>query len=181
MALCASQLADEDEPVLTVPDETLVSLAERLQRLCLERHETVATAESCTGGLIAGAITAVPGSSGYFLGGLVTYADAAKVQLLGIPDATLSAHGAVSAQVARAMATGAMERLGASIAVSSTGVAGPDGGSAAKPVGLVYLGLACEGDADVRRLMLAGDRAAIRDAATAAALEWLIERATRTG
>ena len=178
MALRATQPTDEDEPVLTVPDETLVSLAERLQRLCLERHETVATAESCTGGLIAGAITAVPGSSGYFLGGFVTYADAAKIELLGIPEATIDAHGAVSAQVARAMATGALERLGASIAVSSTGVAGPDGGSPAKPVGLVYLGLAWEGEADVRRLMLAGDRAAIRDAATAAALEWLIERAT---
>jgi PncC family amidohydrolase len=177
MALRATQPADEDEPVLTVPDESLVSLAERLQHLCLERHETVATAESCTGGLIAGAITAVPGSSGFFLGGLVTYADAAKVQLLGIPAATISAHGAVSAQVARAMATGALERLGASMAVSSTGVAGPDGGSAAKPVGLVYLGLAWDGDADVRRLMLEGDRAAIREAATAAALEWLIERA----
>jgi PncC family amidohydrolase len=176
VALRPAQPAGEDEPVLTVPDETLVSLAERLQRLCLERHETVATAESCTGGLIAAAITAVPGSSGYFLGGLVTYADAAKVQLLGIPEATIDAHGAVSAQVARAMASGAAERLGASLAISTTGVAGPDGGSAAKPVGLVYLGLAWPGDADVRRLMLSGGRAAIRDAATRAALEWLIER-----
>ncbi|MEA2546812.1 MAG: nicotinamide-nucleotide amidase [Chloroflexota bacterium] len=181
MALRAAQPADEDEPVLIVPDETLVSLAEQLQRLCIERHQTVATAESCTGGLVAGAITAVPGSSGYFLGGFVTYADAAKVQLLGIPEPAISAHGAVSAQVARAMATGALERLGASMAVSSTGVAGPDGGSAAKPVGLVYLGLAWDGDADVRRLTLEGDRAAIREAATAAALEWLIERATRAG
>jgi len=181
VAVRATQSADEDEPVLTVPDETLVSLAERLQRLCLERHATVATAESCTGGLIAAAMTAVPGSSGYFLGGLVTYADAAKVQVLGIPEATIDAHGAVSAQVARAMASGAVERLGATLAVSTTGIAGPDGGSAAKPVGLVYLGLAWEGDADVRRLMLAGDRAAIRDAATAAALEWLIERASGAG
>lgn len=176
MALRATCSAGEDDPVLTVADEALVMLAERLQRLCLERHETVATAESCTGGLITEAITAVPGSSGYFLGGLVTYADAAKVTLLGIPEATISAHGAVSAQVARAMAGGALERLGASLAVSSTGIAGPDGGSAAKPVGLVYLGLAWVGDADVRRLMLAGDRAAIRAAATAAALEWLIEQ-----
>jgi PncC family amidohydrolase len=159
-----------------VPDETLVSLAERLQRLCLEQRETVATAESCTGGLIAETITAVPGSSGYFLGGLVTYADGAKVQLLGIPGATIAAHGAVSAQVARALAAGALERLGSSLAVSTTGVAGPDGGSAAKPVGLVYLGLAWAGDAEVRRLMLSGDRAAIREAATSAALEWLIER-----
>jgi PncC family amidohydrolase len=77
------------------------------------------------------------------------------------------------------MASGALERLGASIAVSSTGVAGPDGGSAAKPVGLVYLGLAWDGDADVRRLMLDGDRTEIRDAATTAALEWLIERVGR--
>jgi PncC family amidohydrolase len=158
-----------------VPDETLVSLAERLQRLCLERHETVATAESCTGGLIAAAITAVPGSSAYFLGGVVTYADSAKVELLGIPEATIGAHGAVSAQVALAMAIGARERLGASLAVSVTGVAGPDGGSPAKPVGLVYVGLASADGADVRRLMLSGDRTAIREAAAGAALEWLVE------
>jgi PncC family amidohydrolase len=158
-----------------VPDETLVSLAERLQRLCLERHETVATAESCTGGLIAAAITAVPGSSAYFLGGVVTYADSAKVELLGIPEATIGAHGAVSAQVALAMTIGARERLGASLAVSVTGVAGPDGGSPAKPVGLVYVGLASADGADVRRLMLSGDRTAIREAAAGAALEWLVE------
>ncbi len=157
-------------------DEVLVSLAERLQRLCLEHTETVVTAESCTGGLIATAITAVPGSSGYFLGGLVTYADAAKVDVLGVSGEMMRAHGAVSAQVARAMASGARERLGASLAISTTGVAGPDGGSAAKPVGLVYLGLAATGEADVRRLLLSGDRAAIREAAAAAALEWLIEQ-----
>lgn len=175
MALRATQPADEDEPVLSVPDEALVSLAERLQQLCLERHETVATAESCTGGLITAAITAVPGSSGYFLGGLVTYADIAKVDVLGVTGEMLRAHGAVSAQVARAMASGARERLGASLAISTTGVAGPDGGSPAKPVGLVYLGLAANGDGEVRRLLLPGDRAAIREAATAAALGWLIE------
>lgn len=175
MAVLATQPTDQDEPVLSVSDEALVSLAERLQRLCLERHETVTTAESCTGGLIATAITAVPGSSGYFLGGLVTYADAAKVDVLGVPREMLSAHGAVSAQVARAMAGGARERFGASLAISTTGVAGPDGGSAAKPVGLVYLGLAAPGEADVRRLLLSGDRSAIRNAAAAAALEWLIE------
>jgi len=163
-----------------MPDETLVSLAERLQRLSLDRQETVATAESCTGGLVAAAITAVPGASGYFLGGFVTYADAAKAEVLGIPPAMLDAHGAVSAQVARAMASGARERLGSSIAVSDTGIAGPDGGSTAKPVGLVYIGLATTEGAEVRRFTFSGDRVAIRTAAATAALEWLIERASPT-
>src|SRR3982751_218449 len=126
-------------------DPTLLALAERLQAVCLARQLTVATAESCTGGLVAAAITAVPGSSGYFLGGIVSYADAAKAELLGVADAVLQAHGAVSAQAARAMASGARDRLHSDLAVSITGIAGPDGGSDEKPVGLTYLGLAAAG------------------------------------
>jgi len=161
-------------------DAALVALAERLQGLCLARGLTVGTAESCTGGLVAATITDVPGSSGYFLGAVVSYADEVKTTLLGVPRAMLEAHGAVSAQVARAMAEGCRARLGVALAASITGIAGPEGGSAAKPIGLVYLGLAgvADGAADVRRFQFAGDRDAIRHAAAAEALAWLIEAAT---
>jgi nicotinamide-nucleotide amidase len=155
----------------------LVPLAERLQGICLGRALTVSLAESCTGGLIAATITEVAGSSGYFLGGVVSYANSAKEGLLDVPAGTLAAHGAVSAQTARAMALGARARFGAALAVSVTGIAGPDGGSAEKPVGLTYVGLASTAGEEVRRLQLAGDRAIIREAAARAALEWLIEAA----
>jgi PncC family amidohydrolase len=160
--------------------EGLVELAERLQGACLGRGITVALAESCTGGLIAATLTAVPGSSGYFLGGVVSYSNAAKEALLDVPAAMLEAHGAVSAQVAIAMAVGARARFGSTLAASVTGVAGPDGGSEEKPVGLTYVGLADADGTDVRRLTFAGDRAANRAAGTQAALEWLIERAEAT-
>jgi nicotinamide-nucleotide amidase len=158
----------------------LVALAERLQGICLGRGVTIALAESCTGGLVAATITAVPGSSGYFLGGVVSYSDAAKAALLDVPEAALAAHGAVSAQVAKAMASGARARFGAALAASVTGVAGPDGGSEAKPVGLTYVGLAAGDDVGVRRFTFSGDRQANREAAAVATLEWLIERAEST-
>lgn len=155
----------------------LVALAERLQGLCLGRGWTVAVAESCTGGLVSTTITEVPGSSGYFLGGIVSYTNAAKASLLGVPEVALEAHGAVSAQVAVAMASGARSQFGAALAVSITGVAGPDGGSEAKPVGLTYIALADEGGTDVRRFTFTSDRAGNREAAAREALAWLIERA----
>jgi nicotinamide-nucleotide amidase len=156
----------------------LVELAERLQGLCLGRGLTVSVAESCTGGLIAATITEIPGSSGYFLGGVVSYADSAKAAFLGVPDATLAAHGAVSAQVAKAMASGARARFGSTLAVSVTGVSGPDGGTESKPVGLTYVGMADGDGAEVRRFAFAGDRSGNREAAAGAALEWLVERAS---
>ncbi|TAL12987.1 MAG: CinA family protein [Chloroflexota bacterium] len=158
-------------------DTELLALAERLQGLCLGRGLTVATAESCTGGLLASIITDVPGSSGYFRGSVVAYADATKVALLDVPEATLEAHGAVSAQTARAMAIGIRARLDVSMAVSVTGISGPDGGSDEKPVGLTYIGLADGGTSDVRRYTWTGDRAANRHDSARAALRWLIERA----
>lgn len=112
---------------------------------CRAHGATVATVESCTGGLIAGALTAIPGSSDVVLGGLVTYSNAAKMALAGVPEALLATHGAVSEPVARAMAEGGRGALAATLAVSVTGVAGPGGGSAAKPVGLVHF--ACAGPA----------------------------------
>ncbi|HYL39788.1 MAG TPA: nicotinamide-nucleotide amidohydrolase family protein [Candidatus Binatus sp.] len=161
-------------------DADLVGLAERLQVLCMGRHLSVAVAESCTGGLIAATITEVPGSSAYFRGGVVGYANAAKEDLLDVPRATLEAHGAVSAQVARAMAEGCRARLQASLAVAVTGIAGPDGGSTAKPVGLTYLAMASAKPTDVRRFVFVGDRAAVRAGATSEALAWLIAAAETT-
>lgn len=153
-----------------------VATAARLQAACLARGLTVATAESCTGGAVAAAITAVSGSSGYFRGGVVSYSNDAKRDLLDVPATVLEAHGAVSAQTAVAMATGAARRLGADVAVSTTGIAGPDGGTAAKPVGLVYIAVHdAEGD-EVRRFIWGGDRASNIAASVQAALDLLLER-----
>jgi PncC family amidohydrolase len=160
-----------------VTDDALVALAERLQGICLGRGLTVAAAESCTGGLVAAAITDIAGSSGYFRGGVVAYADEAKAALLAVSPEVLAAHGAVSAQVARAMAMGARHRLGTALAVSVTGVAGPGGGSDEKPVGLTYVAVADAAGVDVRRYHWPGDRAANRRDSAKAALELLIERA----
>ncbi|MCR4523770.1 MULTISPECIES: CinA family protein [Bosea] len=126
-------------------DLEIRSLAVELLNLSLERGFTVATVESCTGGLVCGAMTAIAGSSAMVQGGLVTYSNQAKAALAGVPVALIAQHGAVSEPVARAMAEGGRERLEASFAVSITGVAGPGGGSVEKPVGLVHF--ACAGPA----------------------------------
>ncbi|NDW03374.1 CinA family protein [Jiella pacifica] len=136
---------------------------------------TLATAESCTGGLVAGAITDVAGSSAVLDRGFVTYSNQAKIDLVAVDPAALAAHGAVSETVARQMAEGARRRAGVTVAVSITGIAGPGGGSAAKPVGLVHF--ACAGPAGtVHREELFGDlgRAAIRQASVVVALELLV-------
>lgn len=137
----------------------------------------VATAESCTGGLVAAAITSVAGSSDVFDRGFVTYSNAAKTDMLGVPEATIAAHGAVSAETARAMALGALARSLADIAVSVTGIAGPGGGSAEKPVGLVHFACARRGGTivHVERRFGALSREEIREAATGEALDMLIE------
>jgi PncC family amidohydrolase len=157
-------------------DDPLVGLAERLQRLCLERGLTVAVAESLTGGLVGSAITDVAGSSGYFLGGVVSYSNESKERLLDVPSEVLAAHGAVSAQVARAMAEGVRARFGSSIAASVTGIAGPDGGSDAKPVGLTYIAVADEAGVEVRRHLWTGDREANKRESAAAVIGLLLER-----
>jgi PncC family amidohydrolase len=157
-------------------DARIVALAERLQGLCLGRSLTVGAAESCTGGMIADALTDVPGSSGYFQGAIVAYANEVKERELGVSNDLLTAHGAVSAQVARAMAIGARERLGVDVAVAVTGVAGPGGGTESKPVGLVYVAVADRWGSDVRRHHWTGDRAANKAAAAQAALSLLIDR-----
>lgn len=162
---------------MDLPEASLRDLAERLQRVCVARGVSVAVAESCTGGRIASAITLVPGSSAYFLGGIVSYANSAKEALLDVPRPVLDQHGAVSAQVALAMAAGARQRFGADLAVSVTGVAGPDGGTDAKPVGLVYVGVADASGSDVRRYLWTLDRAGNIEASAAAALQLMLDRA----
>jgi nicotinamide-nucleotide amidase len=155
------------------------ALAGRLGRVLAERNWTAATAESCTGGLIAGAITGVAGSSAWFDRGFVTYSNEAKSEMLGVCAETLAAHGAVSEATAREMAAGALARSGADIAVAVTGIAGPAGGSPGKPVGLVCFAWASRGGPiDALTVQFTGDRAAVRAAAVAAALEGLISRAS---
>jgi PncC family amidohydrolase len=156
--------------------EHLAERAAQLQAACLASRTTVALAESCTGGMVAAALTEIAGSSGYFAGGLVSYANEAKRDLLGVDPSILEAHGAVSAQVARAMAIGARERFATSHAAAVTGIAGPDGGTAEKPVGLTYIAVADEEGVDVRRMVWTGDRAANRLDSALAVIELLIER-----
>ena len=146
------------------------STAELVVDLLRERGLTLATAESCTGGLVATRITDVPGSSDVFLGSVVAYADSVKRDRLGVPEEVLATHGAVSAETAAAMAAGARAALGADIAVSVTGVAGPGGGTEEKPVGLVYLHAAGPAGELARRLDFPGDRETIRLRAAVAAL-----------
>jgi nicotinamide-nucleotide amidase len=151
-------------------EETLAAVAVRLLR---ERGRSIATAESCTGGLVAQRLTDVPGASEAFLGGVVAYADAAKRELLGVPEALLAEHGAVSEPVARAMAEGARERFGADLAVATTGISGPSGGTPDKPVGLVFLALADAARTHVDHFVFALDRAWHRVLTAQVALDWV--------
>jgi len=138
---------------------------------------TVAAAESLTGGRVAAALTRRPGSSAYFLGSVVAYANEAKVKLLDVPEAVLREHGAVSEACARAMALGARRCLGADLAVAATGIAGPDGGSPAKPVGLVWLAVAGDEGLLTAEHRFAGDRRAVTRAAVTEALGLLARAA----
>jgi len=134
---------------------------------------TVTTAESCTGGLLGGMIIDVPGSSAVYPGGWVTYSNTLKQLQLGVPASLLDAHGAVSAPVVEAMAAGARERAGATLAVAISGVAGPGGGTDDKPVGTVWFGLATPSGVTTHRARLVGGRAAVRDRAAKCALQML--------
>jgi nicotinamide-nucleotide amidase len=149
--------------------------------LCRERGLKLATAESCTGGLVAARLTSVPGSSDVFVGAVVAYADDVKARELGVPDEILARQGAVSPEAAAAMAAGVRERLGADVAVAVTGIAGPGGGSAEKPVGLVDLHAEGPGGMLARELDFPGDREAIRARAAVAALHLLRTLLTRSG
>lgn len=137
---------------------------------------TLAVAESCTGGLIAQRLTEVPGASSYFVEGAVTYSNEAKIRTLGVDQRLLRKHGAVSAEVAEAMAEGIRKRAKTDLGLSVTGIAGPTGGTEDKPVGLVYIALADDVRTEHRKLMLPGDRHLIRWRASQAALDLLRRR-----
>jgi PncC family amidohydrolase len=154
-------------------DAELLALAVSLQRAALAAGITVSTAESCTGGLVGHVITQVDGSSGHYLGGVISYSDALKRSILGVPEEMLERHGAVSAQTAVAMADGARKAFGTDLAVSVTGIAGPGGGTDAKPVGLVYICVASARGNEVHRYHWHGDRDGNKRHSAAAALELL--------
>jgi nicotinamide-nucleotide amidase len=161
---------------MTPPDlEALIGEAAALLEACRQKGLTIATAESCTGGLIAATLTEVPGSSDVFERGFVTYSNEAKTDMLGVPAELIAAHGAVSEPVALAMAEGALANSPAALAVAVTGVAGPSGGTAEKPVGLVHLAATKQDGTVVHRKLMTGDigRSAIRRASVAEALAML--------
>lgn len=139
------------------------------------RRLTLAVAESCTGGLVGHRLTNVAGSSEYFLGGLITYANAAKRDLLGVPPATLETFGAVSAETAQAMAHGARRALNADLGLAVTGIAGPGGGTPEKPVGLTWLGLSAGAAAWTRRCQWDADRVGNKERSAEAALQLLLD------
>jgi nicotinamide-nucleotide amidase len=147
--------------------------------LLLERRSTVAVAESCTGGLVGKRFTDIPGSSEYFLGGVTAYSNDVKTAVLGVPGDMLAAHGAVSSEVAAAMAEGVQRLMHSDCALSTTGVAGPGGGTEEKPVGLVFIGSVVDGVTEVERLMLWGRRDQIRERAALAAVDLLRRRLLR--
>jgi nicotinamide-nucleotide amidase len=152
-------------------DQAALDDAAALLDACRARGLMLATAESCTGGLIAAALTAIAGSSDVVDRGFVTYSNAAKTELVGVAPKLIEMHGAVSAQVAEAMAEGALARSAATLAIAVTGVAGPGGGSEDKPVGLVWFGLARQGvETRSEQRIFVGDRAAVREATVVHAL-----------
>jgi PncC family amidohydrolase len=151
------------------------ALEAQVGELLRVRRLMLATAESSTGGLISSRLTDVPGSSDYMLGGVVAYADEAKLQMLGVRPRTVAQHGAVSDPVTRQMATGARIMFGADVAVSVTGIAGPGGATETKPLGLTFVGLSAPDGVWVRRFVFEGDRAANKRASAEAALRLLLD------
>lgn len=154
--------------------QTNSSLSTDLGRLLLQLGKTIAVAESCTGGLLGGAISATAGSSGYFRGGVIAYENSVKEQLLGVPGTTLETYGAVSSETVSAMAQGVAALLHTSCAASVSGIAGPGGGSPEKPVGLVYIGVCCNATTTSFRHLFSGDRTTVRNAAVTCALKHCI-------
>ena len=169
-------VARAGEHIYGVDDDTLEEVVGRLLR---DAGATVAVAESCTGGLVASRMTDVPGSSDYLMEGVVSYSNAAKMARLEVPVGTIDRHGAVSAETAAAMATGMKQTSGATYGLSTTGVAGPGGGTPEKPVGLVYLGLATADGVETRKLLLGPDRHVNKTRAALAALNLLRQALTR--
>lgn len=168
----ASEMLSNQE-LLALDEKALEAVLAEISSRLLARDQMLATAESCTGGLISAACTDLAGSSQWFERGFVTYSNAAKTELLGVPAALIDAHGAVSEPVARAMAEGALARSHAQASVAVTGVAGPTGGSAEKPVGTVWLAWRVDGRTHSALHHFPGDRAAVRAATVRLALRQL--------
>ncbi|MGB7567160.1 MAG: CinA family protein [Chitinivibrionales bacterium] len=150
--------------------------AKKLGTLLLQHRLTLAVAESCTGGMLGAAITSIPGSSAYFKGGVIAYSNEIKEKVLGVPVSLLETKGAVSAEVAEAMAEGAIKLCGSSCGIAVSGIAGPDGGSADKPVGLVCIGICLREQVRSFEFRFTGDREGIRKEATKAGLRKMVER-----
>jgi PncC family amidohydrolase len=151
-----------------------MAIEQEIGTLLVAQRLTLVTAESCTGGLLGHRITNVPGSSAYYLGGFVVYADEAKEALLGVRHETLAAHGTVSEDTAREMAQGARQQMGADVAVSLTGIAGPTGGTPEKPVGLVYIALSAPDAELCQRHVWQGDRLSNKEESVQAALQMVL-------
>jgi PncC family amidohydrolase len=150
-------------------------LEKKIGKILQERSLTVGLAESCTGGLLASRITDVPGSSAYFMAGLVTYSNEAKTKFLSVPDTIIARHGAVSSEVAGRMAKGVRAAAGVDIGLSITGIAGPAGGSPEKPVGTVFIALAVKKKAFVKKFLFSGNRREVRKNSSEEALTLLLD------
>lgn len=152
--------------------ELLLKIASDLQK----NNRILATAESCTGGMIGKTITSLPGSSNYYYGGVISYDNKVKNKVINVPNEELEKYGAVSSEVARSMAIGVKELIGSDYAISTTGIAGPGGATKTKPVGLVYIGVATPYNVYTYRYVFSGDREAVRKQATIKALELLANK-----
>ena len=159
--------------------DDLIALATRLGEALKRKGWMLAVAESCTGGGIAQACTAIPGSSEWFDRGFVTYSNRSKIEMLGVPAGLIERHGAVSEEVARAMAEGTLRHSRAKVAVAVTGIAGPGGGSESKPVGTVWISEIVSGVSSAQRYQFNGDRSAVRDATVRMALSHMVRRLGR--
>jgi len=177
-AACAAEKSQALKELSRILEDDLYAvgrkeLSEVVVELLLSRGETLSVAESCTGGMLASSIVDVAGSSNYFLGGVVSYSNMAKEDFLGVPHILLKRHGAVSPEVAKAMAEGVRERFNSTCGIGITGIAGPGGATRTKPVGLVYIALACKDSVRIKRFVFPGDRSSIRQRSVIAALDLL--------
>ena len=155
--------------------EEIISIETVVSKMLIEKNLTISIAESCTGGLVSATLINYPGISSVFMEGCVTYSNESKINRLGVNPNTLKVYGAVSEETAREMAEGIAKNFDTNVAISTTGIAGPDGGSDIKPVGLVYIGIYYQGKAVVTKQLFQGDRAVIRERSTKAALRLLWE------
>ena len=163
---------------MTVNQEHLFELSDQIGKLLTEKNLTVSTAESCSGGLLGHVLTGVSGSSTYYIGGVIAYSNSVKEAQLGVGHDTLVEYGAVSHQTAREMAAGVRERLGAAIGLSTTGIAGPTGGTPEKPVGLVYIGISTEEQTQSYENHFSGDREDVKESTVNQVLKNLLDMLT---